>query len=161
MGLVTSPDRLSPLACPGIPGARSQPRLGQEASILNIASRRSSRSRERAERSLTSRVLNPLLADSMVLSSHYRNHWLAKANTSRYLDELFDRHAADQRQLIDLMVERVETLKGRATVPSQVAEMTVIDRPQKHPADLAVLLSGLVRAHELVAGRGVAMLSLR
>ena len=102
---------------------------------------------------LSRELLNQLLADSMILSSHYKNHWLVRDNPSYELDLLLNEHAAAQRVLVDLIVERVEALGGTPTVPSQVAELTVITRPPKEAEQIPALLSRIVQVHELIISR--------
>ena len=96
--------------------------------------------------------LNPILADSMVLYALYKkHHWLVAGPTSQQLHELFDRHADEQREIIDLVAERVVTLGGVAVGdPRQAAELTSIERPPDGAEDAPAMLHRLARAHEVV-----------
>jgi starvation-inducible DNA-binding protein len=99
-------------------------------------------------------VLNGLLADSMVLSEHYKkDDWLVRDPSDCGLPALLDAHATEQRQLIERIVERVQMLGGVAAVPRQVAELTVISRPANGPEEVSAMLSRLVQAHESIISR--------
>jgi|ERR1039458_5726480 starvation-inducible DNA-binding protein len=155
MGLDLRPDRMDSLVSSGIPGARRQPQLRQRAPKLKNSSRRGSfGSHRRASRLLSCQLLNQLLADSMVLYDHYKKyHWLLRDHASCQLHLVLDRHAGEQRELIDLIVERVRTLGGVATVPRQVAALTVIARPSNDAEEVVGMLSRLLEAHELIIDR--------
>ncbi|HXG40504.1 MAG TPA: ferritin-like domain-containing protein, partial [Candidatus Limnocylindrales bacterium] len=61
------------------------------------------------------RLLNEILADSLVLYALYKkHHWLVRGPTFYQLHLLFDKHAQEQLELIDLIGERVQTLGGIA-----------------------------------------------
>ncbi len=155
MDLDTKYDRMRAPTTSGIPGARSQQPLPKRASRLQTKARRiSSRSQRRVARALSCELLNRLLADSMILHDHYKTyHWLLKGHASRELQLLLDKHSAEQRELIDLIVERVQALGGVATGPLPVPELAVTAGPPKGEKQVAVLLSRLVEAHELIIGR--------
>jgi starvation-inducible DNA-binding protein len=155
MGLDLRPDRMGSLVSSGIPGARSQPPLRQKAPKLKSSPRSgSSRSRRQAMRLLSCQLLNQLLADSMVLYDHYKKyHWLLRDHAFCQLHIVLDKHAGEQRELIDLIVERVRTLGGVATVPRQVAALTVIARPSNDAEEVVGMLSRLLEAHELIIVR--------
>ena len=155
MSLDSRLDRMRTPVSPGIPGASSQPSLGQQGfRFKNVPRREPGRSPRRATRELSSQLLNELLADSMLVYEHYRKY--SGLVTDRSLGSLrlrLDRHAEQQRELIDLAVERVEELGGRATVPREVSELTVLPRPMSGMEDVEVLLSRLVEAHEIMIAR--------
>ena len=76
------------------------------------------------------RLLNEILADSMILYALYKkHHWLVAGPTFYQLHLLFDKHAEEQIELIDLLAERVQSLGGIAVGdPRHAAELTTIDR---------------------------------
>ncbi len=97
-------------------------------------------------------LLNQLLADTMILYSHYKkHHWLMRGHTFYQLHLLLDKHAGEQLELIDLIAERVQTLGGIAIAdPRHVAEITTIPRPPNGAEEVPVMLSRLLAAHELI-----------
>ena len=76
-------------------------------------------------------ALNEILADSMVLYALYKkHHWLVAGPTFYQLHLLFDKHAEEQTEIIDLLAERVQSLGGIAVGdPRHAAELTTIPRP--------------------------------
>src|SRR5256885_7961702 len=59
----------------------------------------------------SAQLLNIILADSMILYAMYKkHHWLVAGPTFYQLHLLFDKHAEEQQELIDLLAERVQTL---------------------------------------------------
>ncbi|MGA3215123.1 MAG: DNA starvation/stationary phase protection protein [Acidimicrobiales bacterium] len=120
-------------------------RLGRSGRLL---------SRKRTTRLLSCEVLNGLLADSMVLYGHYNKYgWLVRRQGFQELDRLFDKQAAEQRESIDLIVERVRILGGVATVPRQVAELTVMSRLPIEAQEVPEMLARLLESHALIIGR--------
>ncbi len=97
-------------------------------------------------------TLNEILADSMVLYSLYKkHHWLLAGPTFYQLHLLFDKHAAEQLELVDLIAERVQSLGGIAVGdPRHAAELTSIPRPPDGAEPVAVMLDRTLRAHEIV-----------
>lgn len=97
-------------------------------------------------------LLNQILADSMILHSHYKKyHWLVRGETFYQLHLLLDKHAGEQLELIDLIAERVQTLGGVAIAdPRHVAEVTSIPRPPNGAEEVPVMLSRLLEAHEVI-----------
>jgi starvation-inducible DNA-binding protein len=90
----------------------------------------------------------------MMLYDHYGRYlWLLSDHTSCQLNVLLGKHTDEQRELIDLIVERVRELGAATTVPLQVAELTVVSRPLKGVGDVPAMLAGLLEAHELIIGR--------
>lgn len=97
-------------------------------------------------------LLNPILADSIILYSLYKkHHWLVRGPTFHQLHLLLDKHAEEQLKLIDLMAERVQTLGGVTIAdPRHVAEVTTISRPPNGVEEVPAMLSRLLEAHELI-----------
>ena len=97
-------------------------------------------------------LLNQILADSMILYSHYKkHHWLVRGHTFYQLHLLLDKHASEQLELIDLLAERVQTLGGVAIAdPRHVAEVTKVPRPPDGAEEVPAMLSRLLEAHELI-----------
>jgi starvation-inducible DNA-binding protein len=100
-------------------------------------------------------LLNQILADSMILYSHYKkHHWLVRGHTFYQLHLLLDKHAGEQVELIDLIAERVQTLGGIAIAdPRHVAEVTTIPRPPNGAEEVPTMLSRLLEAHEIIIGK--------
>ena len=100
-------------------------------------------------------LLNRILADSMILYSHYKkHHWLMRGQTFYQLHLLLDKHAGEQLELVDLIAERVQTLGGIAIAdPRHVAEVTTIPRPPDGAEEVPVMLSRLLEAHEIIIGK--------
>jgi len=97
-------------------------------------------------------LLNQVLADTMILYSHYKkHHWLVRGHTFYQLHLLLDKHADEQLELVDLIAERVQTLGGIAIAdPRHVAEVTTIPRPPDGAEEVPAMLSRLLEAHELI-----------
>jgi starvation-inducible DNA-binding protein len=98
------------------------------------------------------RLLNAILADTMILYALYKkHHWLVAGPTFYQLHLLFDKHAEEQLELIDLVAERVQTLGGIAVGdPRHAAELTTIERPPNGAEDVPVMIHRLLDAHETV-----------
>jgi len=103
-------------------------------------------------RSESCQLLNEILADSMVLSAMYKkHHWLVAGPTFYQLHLLFDKHAEEQTELIDLIAERVQSLGGIAVGdPRHAAELTTIDRPPNGAEDVPAMIHRLLNAHETI-----------
>jgi starvation-inducible DNA-binding protein len=103
-------------------------------------------------RSESCRLLNEILADSMILYSLYKkHHWLVAGPTFYQLHLLFDKHAEEQTELIDLLAERVQSLGGIAVGdPRHAAELTTIDRPPDGAEDVPAMIHRLLDAHETI-----------
>lgn len=97
-------------------------------------------------------LLNPILADSLILYALYKkHHWLVAGPTFYQLHLLFDKHAGEQLELIDLLAERVQTLGGVAVGdPRHAAELTTIERPPNGAEDVPDMISRLLLAHETI-----------
>ncbi len=62
-------------------------------------------------------VLNEILADTTILYSMYKkHHWLVAGPTFYQLHLLFDKHAEEQLELVDLLAERVQSLAASRSV---------------------------------------------
>jgi starvation-inducible DNA-binding protein len=103
-------------------------------------------------RSDSCRMLNEILADSMVLQALYKkHHWLVSGPTFYQLHLLFDKHAEEQTEIIDLLAERVQSLGGIAVGdPRQAAELTTIDRPPDGAEDVPAMIHRTLDAHETI-----------
>jgi starvation-inducible DNA-binding protein len=100
----------------------------------------------------SSQLLNVILADTMILYGLYKkHHWLVAGPTFYQLHLLFDKHADEQLELIDLLAERVQSLGGIAVGdPRHAAELTSIDRPPNGAEDVPAMIHRLLDAHETV-----------
>ena len=97
-------------------------------------------------------TLNEILSDTMVLYALYKkHHWLVAGPTFYQLHLLFDKHAEEQLELIDLLAERVQSLGGIAVGdPRHAAELTTIPRPPDGAEEVAVMIDRTLHAHEIV-----------
>jgi len=100
-------------------------------------------------------IVNEILADTMILYGLYKkHHWLVAGPTFYQLHLLFDKHADEQLELIDLLAERVQSLGGIAVGdPRHAAELTAIDRPPDGAEDVPAMIHRLLDAHETVLER--------
>ncbi|MEO8570513.1 MAG: DNA starvation/stationary phase protection protein, partial [Chloroflexota bacterium] len=103
-------------------------------------------------RSESCRILNEILADSMILYALYKkHHWLVAGPTFYQLHLLFDKHAEEQTEIIDVLAERVQSLGGIAVGdPRLAAELTTIDRPPNGAEDVPAMIHRLLDAHETI-----------
>ena len=103
----------------------------------------------------SSQILNEILADTMVLYALYKkHHWLVAGPTFYQLHLLFDKHAEEQLELVDLLAERVQSLGGIAVGdPRHAAELTSIERPPNGAEDVPAMIHRLLNAHESVIER--------
>jgi starvation-inducible DNA-binding protein len=99
-------------------------------------------------------ALNRILADSMILYQLYKkHHWLVAGPTFYQLHLLFDKHADEQLELVDLLAERVQSLGGIAVGdPRHAAELTSIERPPDGAEDVPAMITRLLGAHHKVIG---------
>jgi starvation-inducible DNA-binding protein len=97
-------------------------------------------------------MLNQLLADSITLYHLYKkHHWQVAGPTFYQLHLLFDKHADEVLQTVDLIGERIQMLGGVALgMPFEVAESTKIARPPKGTEGVPSMLARLVEAHGVV-----------
>lgn len=96
--------------------------------------------------------LNQLLADTITLRDLYKkHHWQLAGPTFYQLHLLFDKHYAEQNDLVDAIAERVYVLGGVSiAMAPDVAGMTLIPRAPKGREEVSVQLSRLLHAHEIV-----------
>jgi starvation-inducible DNA-binding protein len=96
--------------------------------------------------------LNQLLADTITLRDLYKkHHWQLAGPTFYQLHLLFDKHYSEQNELVDAIAERIQVLGGVSiAMAPDVAEMTLIPRPPKGREEVAVQISRLLHAHEVV-----------
>ena len=103
-------------------------------------------------RQQSAEVLNQILADTITLYSMYKkHHWQVAGPTFYQLHLLFDKHAAEQLELVDLLAERVQTLGGVSTgMPGDVSRLSKIEAPPPGAEEVPVMISRLLEAHELI-----------
>jgi len=103
-------------------------------------------------RQVNSQLLNVVLADTTILYALYKkHHWLVAGPTFYQLHLLFDKHAEEQAELIDLLAERVQTLGGIAVGdPRHAAELTSIERAPDGAESVPDMISRTLRAHEVI-----------
>lgn len=96
--------------------------------------------------------LNQVLVDTMTLRDLYKkHHWQVSGHTFYSLHLLFDKHFAEQAELVDTIAERIQLLGGLAiAMAPDVAEMTRIERPPRGREEVPVQISRLLEAHELI-----------
>ena len=135
-------------------GANAAPILGQRGKIVqkfgtvvNLPLGLDEKVREESTRNL-----NQLLADTIMLRELYKkHHWQVSGPTFYQLHLLFDKHYEEQDKLVDTIAERVQALGGVALgVPHDVAEHTRLERPPIDREEVPVQLSRLLEAHELI-----------
>lgn len=109
---------------------------------------------EKARRE-SSGLLNEILADTTILYALYKKaHWNVAGPTFYQLHLLFDKHAEEQLELVDLVAERVQALGGIAVGdPRHAAELTTIERAPDGAEDVPAQITRLLQAHETVIGK--------
>jgi len=131
-----------------------EPRLGQRGQeIQPFGSLRQLPIALSAEaRQQSAQTLNRILADTTILYAMYKKfHWLVAGPTFYQLHLLFDKHAAEQLELVDLIAERVQSLGSIAVGdPRHAAELTRIERPPNGAEEVPVMLGRLLDAHETI-----------
>src|ERR1700719_1700226 len=97
-------------------------------------------------------ALNQLLADTMVLRDLYKkHHWQVSGATFYQLYLLFDKHYAEQVELMDGLAERITSLGGvPLAAPHDVAEASTIARPPKGRESVPAQITRLLDAHEQI-----------
>jgi len=104
--------------------------------------------------------LNQLLADTITLRDMYKkHHWQVSGPTFYQLHLLFDKHAGEQTELVDVLAERIMTLGGVCVAMAHdVAETATIPRVPKGREEAPVQISRLLQAHEgiLLSARSMA-----
>jgi starvation-inducible DNA-binding protein len=129
-------------------------RLGQEVQRFNEM-RSLPIGLDEAARQQSCSVLNEVLADSTILYALYKKaHWNVAGPTFYQLHLLFDKHAEEQLELIDLLAERVQALGGIAVGdPRHAAELTTIERAPDGAEDVPAQITRLLDAHETIIGK--------
>jgi starvation-inducible DNA-binding protein len=96
--------------------------------------------------------LNQVLADTITLRDMYKkHHWQVSGPTFYQLHLLFDKHFAEQVELVDLLAERIQVLGGISiAMAPDVAETTRIERPPRGREEVPVQISRLLEAHEQI-----------
>lgn len=96
--------------------------------------------------------LNQVLVDTIVLKDLYKkHHWQITGPTFYQLHLLFDKHAGEQEDWVDLLAERIQALGGvTLAMPQDIAERTLIPRPPKGREEPPIQISRLLHAHEIV-----------
>lgn len=96
--------------------------------------------------------LNVLLADTASLRDLYKkSHWQVGGPTFYQLHLLFDKHFAEQVELVDLLAERIQILGGvSVAMAHDIAELTRLERPPKGREEVPVQISRLLEAHALI-----------
>jgi starvation-inducible DNA-binding protein len=97
-------------------------------------------------------ALNQTLADTLTLRDLYKKaHWQVAGPTFYQLHLLFDKHYAEQAELVDGIAERVQILGGISlAMGADAAEDTRIPRPPRGREEVPVQISRLLEAHELI-----------
>jgi starvation-inducible DNA-binding protein len=136
-------------------GARpAAPRLGQRGKIVqdfgtvvNLPA-----GLDEEVRLESTRNLNQVLADTMMLRDMYKkHHWQVSGPTFYQLHLLFDEHFEKQVELVDKLAERIQALGGVAlAMPQDIAEQTRVERPPIGREEVPVQISRLLEAHELI-----------
>ncbi len=97
-------------------------------------------------------MLNRLLAHTIAIRDLYKkSHWQASGAMFYELHLLFDKHAAEQDQVMDALAERVQALGGVArALAHDVSEETRLARAPSGIESTADQLGRLVGAHEFI-----------
>ena len=98
------------------------------------------------------RLLNQVLADTVMMRDMYKkHHWQAAGPTFYQIHLLFDKHYEEQAALVDMLAERVQILGGVALgMPHDVADATHIRRLPSDAEETPVQLSRLLEGHEIL-----------
>lgn len=80
-----------------------------------------------------------------------KSHWQVTGPTFYQLHLLFDKHFAEQVELVDTVAERIQALGGISiAMAGDVAELTKVPRPPKGREEVPVMISRLLEAHEII-----------
>jgi len=106
-------------------------------------------------RAKSAELVNEILADTTILYALYKkHHWNVAGPTFFQLHLLFDKHAEEQAELVDLLAERVQSLGGIAVGdPRHAAELTTIERAPDGAEDVPAQITRLLRAHKTIIGK--------
>jgi len=135
-------------------GASPRPRIGQRGPELQeygaIARLPNALGEATCRESVE--ALNQQLADTITLRDLYKKaHWQVAGHTFYQLHLLFDKHYAEQNELVDMIAERIQLLGGISlAMGADVAEETRIPRPPRGREEVPVQISRLLEAHELI-----------
>ncbi|MCE9592173.1 MAG: DNA starvation/stationary phase protection protein [Planctomycetes bacterium] len=96
--------------------------------------------------------LNQLLADVLTQRDMYKkHHWQVSGPTFYPLHLLFDKHAGELHELVDVIAERIQTLGGVCfAMAADVAVATLIPRVPKGREDAATQIARLLHGHEII-----------
>ena len=135
----------------------AQPRLHQRAAEIQAygtVSHQVPLDLEEPVRLEMTEQLNLLLADTSTLRDMYKkSHWQVAGPTFYQLHLLFDKHFAEQVELVDGIAERIQLLGGISiAMAHDVAEATRIERPPKGREEVPVQISRLLEAHQVIIG---------
>ncbi len=100
------------------------------------------------------KALNQLLADTLMLRDMYKkHHWQLAGHTFYQLHLLFDKHAEEQTELVDLIAERVQQLGDVALgMPSDVVSKTKIENPPQGAEEVPTMIDRILEGHQLIIG---------
>jgi starvation-inducible DNA-binding protein len=103
--------------------------------------------------------LNQVLVDTKTLADMYKkHHWQVSGPSFYQLHLLFDKHFKEQSDLVDALAERIQSLGGVSiAMAHDVAEMTLIPRVPRGREAVAVQISRLLHAHEIILKEARAM----
>ena len=103
--------------------------------------------------------LNQVLGDTKTLTDMYKkHHWQVSGPTFYQLHLLYDKHFKEQTDLVDALAERIQSLGGVSiAMAHDVAEMTLIPRVPRGREAVAVQISRLLHAHEIILKEARAM----
>src|SRR3989449_5151675 len=103
--------------------------------------------------------LNQVLADTKTLADMYKkHHWQVSGPSFYQLHLLFDKHFKEQSDLVDALAERIQSLGGVSiAMAHDVAEMTLIPRVPRGREAVAVQISRMLHAHEIILKEARAM----
>jgi starvation-inducible DNA-binding protein len=96
--------------------------------------------------------LNELLADSISLRDMYKkHHWQVAGPTFYQLHLLFDKHFAEQVEIVDTIAERIQLLGGvTIAMGGDVAKHTRIPAPPIGREEVPVQIARLLEAHKII-----------
>src|SRR5947208_431531 len=135
----------------------AQPRIHQRAveiQLYGTVSHALPLELEEAVRLEMTEQLNVLLADSITLRDLYKkSHWQVAGPTFYQLHLLFDKHFAEQVEIVDTIAERIQLLGGISlAMAHDIAETTRIERPPRGREEVPVQISRLLDAHQVIIG---------
>ncbi|MGH9394737.1 MAG: Dps family protein [Terriglobales bacterium] len=148
-----SKGKLSPV--PALGRGSAQPRFHQSAAEIQVygtVEQMQPLGLEQPVRLEMCARLNQLLADTITLRDLYKKcHWQVAGPTFYPLHLLFDKHYAEQVELVDGVAERIQLLGGISlAMAADVAETATIPRPPRGREEVPVQLSRLLDAHHTI-----------